>query len=250
MSTYELAEAAYQLATEGWPVFPCSKLKRPLTPRGFYDAVADPEKARSLFRSYPNAAFIAVATGLPSGMVAIDIDPAAIHWFRGIMAVWFPKTRMDSTPRGGYHLYYLCPDPPVRCSVGKIHQGCDIRGEGGSIIVAPSPGYRTVCDAPLAPFPKWIVRRLNRKPKLKIDDDPSVRGNLEGLVRFVEKSGAGERNVRSFWAAARAGEMVRAGRVALSDARGALIHAAMRAGLDAREAQTVTLSGLKREGRR
>jgi hypothetical protein len=278
MTPRELAEHAFVIASSGWPVFPCNVKKRPCTEHGVLDAQADPEKARSLFRSYPDAAFIAVATGLPSGIVAIDIDPAALRWFRGI-PMRFPPTRMDSTPRGGYHLYYSCPhrpsdrkagepfpdyldrvekilregghkDPLVRCSAGKLHKGCDIRGEGGSIIVAPSPGYVRVYDAAIAPLPKWIGRRLSRKPKPKLDDDPKDRGgDLAGLVRFVEKSVKGERNARSFWAAARAGEMVRAGRVALSDARGALIHAAMRAGLDAREAQTVTMSGIKTGGR-
>ena len=246
MTPRELADNAYTLAAQGWPVFPTNIRKIPCTSHGHLDAVDDPEKARSLFRSFPNAALIAIATGKRSGIAAVDIDPDAIAWFRSII-VRFPETRIDETPRGGYHLYYICPDPPVRCSAGKIHKGCDIRGEGGSIIVAPSPGYVTVHDAPIAPFPTWITRRLNRTPpKLPKDEDGPATSNLENLERFVAQSGNGERNVRAFWGAARAGEMVRAGRVSFSEAKDALVRAAMRAGLDAMEAQTVTMSGLRR----
>ena len=43
------------------------------------------------------------------------------------------------TPSGGAHLFFAADG--VTCSVDKIALGVDTRGDGGYVIVPPSPGY-------------------------------------------------------------------------------------------------------------
>jgi len=250
----ELANHAHNLAAQGIPVFPCTADKRPAIPktrggRGFYDAVTDPGRARAMFMACPNAALIAMPTGLRTGIIAIDIDPAAIRWFKDRI-IRFTETRIDETPRGGWHLLYQCPDPPVRNSTGKLARGCDVRGEGGSVVIPPSPGYRTIHEVDIAPLPRWIIRRLafiDRKRAEKALQEADRRGGAApardsaGLERFVAASPPGERNSRLYWAACRLGEMSTHGKIKPE----CLLSAALRCGLDPIEIWATIKSGLR-----
>lgn len=44
------------------------------------------------------------------------------------------------TPSDGAHLFFKADG--VTCSADKIALGVDTRGDGGYVIVPPSPGYR------------------------------------------------------------------------------------------------------------
>jgi hypothetical protein len=166
--TLSLAEAALAVAVRGWPVFPCRADRRPACWHGCKDATTDRDAIRRLFKA-GNAALIAIATGEPSGMVAIDIDPAAFAWFElrrnhGL----FPPTRTHRTPGGGWHLLYRRPAAGLRCAaLARIDE---TRPRKAALRPAPEPG------------------------------------NMTALERFVAASREGERNSRLFWAACRAGE--------------------------------------------
>ncbi|MGE0206138.1 MAG: bifunctional DNA primase/polymerase, partial [Hyphomicrobiaceae bacterium] len=56
-------DAALRYADHGWPVFPCSADKKPLTEQGFLDASVDPEQIDRWWRRWPSA-HIGVATGI------------------------------------------------------------------------------------------------------------------------------------------------------------------------------------------
>ncbi len=153
MNPINLAAAAERLAGEGIAVFPCRADKRPATSHGKNDATSDPAAARRLFLRARDAVIIARTTGAAAGIVVVDVDPQGMEWMRNNIRR-LGDTRIDQTPRGGYHIFFRCPDNPPRCSAGKLSFGVDIRGEGGSIIIPPSPGYRTVNEADeLAVFP-------------------------------------------------------------------------------------------------
>ena len=160
-----IAEAAAFLAQQ-WPVFACAQTKRPLTPRGLYDATRDPSTVREQFRN-AGAAMIGVPTGRGSGIIAIDIDvkdgAPGLEWLAA-NAHRLPRTRRHRTMSGGVHLLFQAPETPIRNSVGKIAPGVDVRGEGGYVIFPPSPGYSIEDDAMPAPLPDWLLDLLTPPP--------------------------------------------------------------------------------------
>jgi hypothetical protein len=252
MNLLELADQAVALAMRGIPVFPCRDDKSPLTLHGFRDAVSDPKQARALFLRYPGARLVGIVTGLASGLTIVDIDPDGFPWMSRNLRRLEP-TQINQTRRG-YHLVYQTPDPPVRNSVGVLARGVDIRGEGGCCTYWPAVGLPIRSPGPPAPFPKWIIQALARiKAKreaafLARSERMASHGGGGGgnggdpaaLERFVSRLGVGTRNQGVFWAACRAGE------TGLRDAEGALVRAAMTAGLDAIEATRTVRSGLAR----
>ena len=129
---------ALRYARMGLPVFPCKPGgKEPLTPHGFKDASTDSKRIREWRRQWPDAN-IGLATGSPSGLIVLDIDPrnggdwswATIRAGRKI-----PKTAEQWTGGGGKHIVFRDPGG-IGC--GTLAPGLDVKGEGGYIIVSPS----------------------------------------------------------------------------------------------------------------
>jgi len=157
---------ALKLAQRGLAVFPVNAhTKAPLTRRGCKDATRDERQIIKLWRSHP-AAGIGVATGKPSGLVAIDIDPRAggEDGFAQLAGrIGNPgRTVRVLTPSGGYHLWFKAPAVPVPCSASKLAPGVDVRGDGGYIVAPPTTrpdgtGWRWTGRAPLAELqPEWL----------------------------------------------------------------------------------------------
>lgn len=156
-----LPEAAAFLAQQ-WPVFPTDARKRPLTAHGFKDATRDPDEARLLFR---HAEGIGMPTGVASGLVAVDIDVKegrdGLEWLAA-NEHRMPRTRRHRTQSGGFHLLFLAPPGRnIRNSASKLAPGVDVRGEGGYIVVPPSPGYGVTDDAMPAEVPAWLLALLD-----------------------------------------------------------------------------------------
>jgi hypothetical protein len=76
-----------------------------------------------------------------------------------------------STPRGGYHLWFLYTGP-VPNSTGKIAPHIDVRGDGGYVCVAPSVTEDGVYvwsgdpAAPLAIAPTWLLTLVRQRPAI------------------------------------------------------------------------------------
>jgi hypothetical protein len=157
--TPTLAEAAIAL---GLPVFPCDAQKHPLTTHGHKDASSDPEAIRRMFAN-PRAAMIGVPTGEVSGRVVVDVDVKdgrqGTDWLNA-NSHRLPQTRTIRTGSGGLHLVFLWPGQRVKNSQSKIAPGIDVRGDGGYVIVPPSPGYAVADDAPIAEAPEWLLAAL------------------------------------------------------------------------------------------
>jgi hypothetical protein len=231
-----IPERAIALSTEtGWPVFPCrTGTKAPATPRGFKDAECAPALIERLWTRYPGE-LIGVPTGRLTGITVLDVDkPLGMIWFTG-HTHRLPETQIHLTRRGGYHLVYSCPSPPLRNSQGKIAHGIDVRGEGGYVIWWPALGGEVVNEADIAPWPSWLTGVLKRKDtmlaKKRSAAYPTLASadphqQLDRLIRFVAASVAGERNSRLFWAACRAGEAVKRGELGPIEAERGLFAAA------------------------
>jgi hypothetical protein len=139
-------DAALEYAGCGWPVFPCRERepgrKRPFTPRGFLDATTEAAIIERWWRQWPEA-LIGLPTGWPSGLAVLDIDvkddrAKGFDTLEDLGHV-LPATPLAHTPSGGLHAYFAYPERELRCSVGSIGAGLDVRATGGYII-APSPG--------------------------------------------------------------------------------------------------------------
>jgi hypothetical protein len=266
----------------GWPPRLCnpdrSPGKHPLNRGGCRNASADPEQVRAWWRRWP-AANVGVAAGARSGLGVLDVDGepgrlslAAIEAEQGPL----PGTVTAITSRGCHLLYRWAAG--LGNGAGTYGRGLDHRGEGGYILAPPSvhPSghvYRWLSaddsdPQPWArPLPPWPVDALPlakgepEQPAPATSVRPTVRGIagihgegspggiLEGLVRCVldaPRPGPGtpgERNTRLNWAAFRAGEHIRAGKLHRTTAITALQLAGEQVGLTGDETRATIRSG-------
>lgn len=161
----DLIEAAIEWAEAGIPVFPTGEDKRPLTKNGFYDASTDPETIEAMFKDAGARLHgIGGRMGAASGIFAIDADTykpgeageAAQAYVLGLSrSGMLPPTRVHATRNGGRHYLFRAEEFP-NCKPSK---GVEVKGEGGYIILPPSPGY-TVESRGLSDAPAKLVESL------------------------------------------------------------------------------------------
>jgi hypothetical protein len=146
------------------PVFPCEPGgKRPLTHNGFWDASVDLRRVEAWWGRW-SGANLGIPTGERSGLLVLDIDPAAggleslavLERKHGLL----PKSAKARTGGGGTHVFFVYPAREVvRNSAGRLGPGLDVRGEGGYVVVPPSRtrgAYEWLDRAPLAQ-PAWLL---------------------------------------------------------------------------------------------
>ena len=130
-------ERALAYIERGWAIFPLvPNTKKPLTRNGFKDATKSADVVREWWGRTPNAN-IGIATGLLSGVVVVDVDVKNGAKGRESLASLkgLEPTLTATTPSGGWHLYYLCPERGIR-SRNAMLPGIDFKADGG-YVVAP-----------------------------------------------------------------------------------------------------------------
>lgn len=272
-------ETALRLARRGFEVLPChspgvgecscrqpdcsSPGKHPRTRHGLHDATADPSLIRQWWQQWPNAN-LGIRTGAVSGLVVIDIDPehGGLDTMRSLATEdRIPKGLRVRTGSGGWHLYFAHPGGLVRNSAGTaLGPGVDVRGDGGYVIAPPSrhisggtyqwTGPWILPDLPdhllervrppERPAPKWtepvrMDRALSAWAAKALDDE----------AHQVRAAASGNRNHRLNRAAFNLGQIVGAGLLDADTVTDHLHHAALGAGLGAREATLTIHSGLQ-----
>ena len=220
------------------PVFPCGTSKRPACPRGFHAAVRDQEAVKDLWRRYPGT-LIGVPTGPASGIDVLDNDP------RNGGDVWMeqnrdalPPTRIHQTRSGGQHLLFRHA-PGVRNSESKIAPGIDVRGEGGYIIWWPGFGGNVLCAAPLAEWPRWLLKDLLPKPapatapalRVVVGGDTQARRFMQRCLDRVSNASPGGRHYALRAASYTIGGLI-GPQIQKSEAATALLRAVQAAGGD------------------
>ncbi len=160
-----LIEAALEWAEAGVPVFPTGEDKRPLTENGFYDASTDPDTIKAMFNAAGSRLHgIGGRMGAASGLFAIDADTykegdagaAAKEYVARLESQGLlPATRVHATRNGGRHYLFRAREFP-NCKPSK---GVEVKGEGGYIVLPPSPGY-TVESEGVATAPTVLVESL------------------------------------------------------------------------------------------
>jgi hypothetical protein len=165
-----LVEHALALARRGLWVFPLKpRTKLPLTADGHKSATADPNLITEWWRSEPEAN-IGVATGERSHIFVLDVDGADAEAELKKLENQYgalPPTIEVITARGR-HLYFEWSEHPIRCSVGKVGPGLDIRGDGGYVLAPPSvhPTGKAYCWSvdsanSFAHAPEWLLAKAN-----------------------------------------------------------------------------------------
>ena len=238
---------ALRLGAQGYPVLPCRMDKRPACQHGFYDAVTDAAGIVGLWRATPGDLI-----GVPAGIIFDCLDIDAKH---STAHVWwnkhrrdFPATRAHRTRSGGLHILFSA-NAAMPCSAGKLAPGVDTRGLGGYIIWWPAAGYSVLTDAPLAPWPEWLLAEFTPKQQApqQINRHVQSRGHnwLRGLARTVANAAKGQRNSTLFWASCRARHAVDNGKADQDFVVDVLLEAARHAGLPPTEAQRTIQSGMR-----
>lgn len=273
-------DGALWLVRHGFPVFPCD---HPTTPRctglhktcdgsrGKHPAVAftrahtlDERKVHETFaRGLRNPAVAVGACSGPEGarLLVVDSDrPGAIEDVAAARGELWPATMRVRTAKG-HHDYFWYPSAlKLGNGLGTLQGEFDGDVRAGNAYVV-GPGARHASGAlyklqdpeqPPVPAPAWLLDALLTKPTFAARRQswwdasyPKDYDRVRGLVAFVLDSAPGTRNNRLFWAACRAAEGARAGR---EDGRAALLSAAVRAGLDEREAAATIRSAYNRMG--
>jgi hypothetical protein len=157
-ATNAALSAALELAEHGFACFPVGNNKHPTIPKGkgFYAASTDPHRLRYLWSQHPGP-LVGVATGTISNVDVLDIDqnPEGREWWAQHRNR-LPVTRTHRTRSRGLHLLFQHTEG-LRNSAGRIARGVDTRGDGGYCIWWPASGLPVLSDAPIAPWPDWLL---------------------------------------------------------------------------------------------
>jgi Bifunctional DNA primase/polymerase, N-terminal/Primase C terminal 1 (PriCT-1) len=164
-----MVRTALALARRGLAVFPCrQRAKLPATEHGVKDATRDPARIAQWWQNDPTYN-VAIATGAPSGVFALDIDGVDAE-----AALCRLETEHGSLPPSvevitarGRHIYFRMPATDIRNSAGKVAAKIDVRGTGGYVLAPPSihPSGHRYCWSvdsanAFADAPGWLVRNI------------------------------------------------------------------------------------------
>jgi hypothetical protein len=237
---------ALDLAKRGRAVFPMNpSTKRPACPHGLKDATRDPEIIRGWF--IRPGLVPAVATGEPSGVVALDVDRqhGGLGWWT-VYRQRLPATEAYRTKSGGLHLIFQNAPGIRTITIGAIGDGVELRATGASAIYWPSAGFPILSDARPAVLPQWLIPPP--KPAyVPSDAPPRVADDaaIDRLIRFVAQAGHGERNARLYWAGCRMRELAATGTLSRRAAIEILTETGSRIGLDRNEAHRTARSAIE-----
>src|SRR6202040_2160225 len=119
-------DAALGYAARGWPVSPWitrGNRKFPLTEHGHLDATTDRAMLEHWRTRWPNA-IPAIATGAPSGVVALDIDirpdGSGFDSLDDLGIAFHPEAPTAHTPQGGCAVLFRWPGYFVKTCSGEL----------------------------------------------------------------------------------------------------------------------------------
>lgn len=241
-----MIEAALELASAGWHVFPVQpKGKQPLV-RWRDESTCDPEKVSHWWSSWPDAN-IGIDCG-KSGLTVVDYDgvePPHVD------------TLQVKTGRGVHH-YFSNGGRPVPNSASLIGDKIDVRGEGGYVLAPPS-------IHPSGAIYEWTGGEITTLPddyrakmvKEKRDvpvysEQPARHSGLWGdkillsEAAIMRTTGAGRRNHQLFESSLRVLSAVKGGHLDKGVAWSGMLAAAVDAGLERDEAEGTIESAWER----
>jgi Bifunctional DNA primase/polymerase, N-terminal len=278
----EMPSLALTYAEYRVKVFPCREgeseggtSKAPYVEGGLHRASTDQGQIVRWWGLLP-----AAVPGLPcrsNGIIAIDADRHGREDGVSKLSDLAAKHRFDltsvpciATPRNGLHLLFRRLES-LGDTKAKIAPGIDVRDNGyiiaaGSVMVnelrykllngtVETLAY-AIGNHLLPEMPGWLTELVAKpstryRPQTVRYPDPNlgnVRRRLAGLIRVVAFATEGERNHMLYWAACRAGELIRIGLINQDAAIALLTEAGVHAGLTIRETIATVMSGINGDG--
>lgn len=234
MNAPDIRAAALAYAGLGWAVVPlheptahgctcsagprCTSAgKHPRTEHGVREASTDPDAIVRWWTTWPTAN-VGIATGLPSGVVVLDLDPrngseATMETFAGQHGPLAPTVEA-LTGGGGSHHFYRHPRLAAGLEVWNttIGAGVEVKATGLLVVAEPSlhpSGRRYAWETSshpldgteLAELPTWIYFRCVRSTGGRTGPrgEPIAHGELEAslLARAFTLAGLVRRRVDS-----------------------------------------------------
>ena len=198
-------------AARGWPLTPWmtrGNRKFPLTGHGHLDATTDRAVLNEWWARWPDAV-AAIATGEPSGVIALDIDIRqngnGFDSLNDLGIAFHPEGPTAHTPQGGCAVLFRWPGYFVKTCSGELAPYLDIRGDGGSVLLPPGPGrfwdHHLGPDTALPPMPEWMrIVEPDPSPVPEIAAAPIRReplsryaeAALDGAVKAIVSAPAGQ----------------------------------------------------------
>jgi hypothetical protein len=285
----DLLTAALNTAARGWPVFMLGRSKRPvancndcpadahdpatcghLTCHGFYAATTDPERVAAVVAAVPRGQ-LAVRTGVLSGLVVVDVDPAhggGVSLAELVALELVPRTLWVRTGSGGVHLYYRHPGREIGSRPMPNRAGIDVKADGGYVVLPPSIHHRThqpyqwgdglaepsempppLIDACLPSAPAESVRRpagpIRTTRAGGISNPQSL---LTSTLNAVRNAPEGKRRTTLYGAARGVARMVAVGAISHADAVAALTDVGQQVDQTNRDIRAAITGGFHDEG--
>ena len=236
----------------GWKVHPVGLNKHAILEDWPNTASDDVEQIDKWWAERPNAS-IGVVCGSRSGFWVLDIDlpdgPKNLERLEKEHGK-LPKTLMQQTGSGGKQFFWKWNGTPIKNSTSKIAKNIDTRGEGGYVVVPPSPHptgkkYKWLNKAEIAPPPEWLVKLILR-PK----DEPPQRNTygqiaLNNELSKLGMASIGSRNDTLNNAAYNLGQLVAGGELDYGAVYSSLLGVALSIGLKEKETKRTIESGMK-----
>ena len=254
----DLLSHALKYAKAGYKIHPCRKNKTPHLNDWPNLASSDPEKIKQWWSEFPDAS-IGCACGPGSGVWVVDIDlPDGPEVWQSIIDEYgqIGETLEQQTGSGGRQLFFSYNGQEIRNSAGKLGRNVDTRGNGGFVILPPSPHpsggtYQWRVKKKPTKAPDWLYGLLKEEPEYNptISHDKSCKYGqkaLAGEIMNITSSGKGTRNDTLNKAAYSLGQLIAGGALSESDAERGLLGAAIAVGLTNKEAMATINSGFKK----
>jgi len=192
-SANEKLQAALTYERLGFSVIPVGKDKKPLIKwEAYQKQKASQDEIRNWWKKWPDAN-IGIVTGTISNLAVIDIDTE-----EGKEAIqeYIPDSLLIpvcSTPKGGQHLYFTCPDDKLSNNA-RLVPGCDLRANGGYVVAPPSDngnGKSYAFLKGLSPFeidrPALPEAYLSFLKNASIKESICIKGTVTGSVTLFQK---------------------------------------------------------------
>lgn len=218
---------------------------------------------------------VGIVTGLPDGVVVLDVDNDEAQQF--VDGLGLPLTPTVRTGRG-HHYYFKTPAREIRNTVRLADQKLDIRGRSGFVVApgsihasgSPYEWEISPAEVDFAPFPEQILAlidaQLKAKPKRTVSgitsaavetDDADASQASSGIDKFLQleldeaisnlsASTKGERNMVLFKMAVRLARHVAAAKSGWEPFATALAASARSIGLEEDEIVRTIESGWTR----
>ncbi len=218
-------------------VFPVGRQdKKPLCSNGFKSATDDLVVLNKWNQNFPDCN-IGIPTGDMNQIFVVDVDGEI---GAQSLALWEEKYGPLNVPTvltgKGKHLYFKMPaNRYIRCSVNKIANHIDIRGNGGYVVAPPSlhaNGHQytwqnwDMCQ-PFPDAPDWLLDLLESTPKSTLSDD--------NLLTQIVNAPQGTRNDTVFGASIKLINQTQKD-MTMNTLKETIVHAAMQSGLSQQEA--------------